>query len=52
MTRTVSAPVGLVVLALGLSRLLAGSSGEIPEPVEPAPDAVIESVALRVEGMT
>ncbi len=52
MTRTFSSLVGLVVLALGLSGLLAGCSGEIPEPVEPGPDAVIESVALRVEGMT
>ncbi len=52
MTRTFSSLVGLVVPALGLSVLLAGCSGEIPEPVEPAPDAVIESVALTVEGMT
>ncbi len=50
MTRTFSALLGLIVL--GLSVLLAGCSGEIPEPVEPAPDAVIESVVLRVEGMT
>ncbi len=52
MTRTFSSLVGLGVLALGLSVLLAGCSGEIPEPVEPAPDAVIETVALTVEGMT
>ncbi len=52
MTRTFSSLVGVVVLALGLSVLLAGCSGEIPEPVEPAPDTVIESVALTVEGMT
>ncbi len=52
MTRTCSSVVGLVVLALGLSVPLAGCRGEIPEPVELAPDAVIESVALAVEGMT
>ncbi len=52
MTRTFSSLVGLVVLALGLSVLLSGCSGEIPEPVELAPDAVIETVALRVDGMT
>ena len=52
MTRTCSSVAGLVGLALGLSVLLAGCRGEIPGPVEPAPDAVIESVALTVEGMT
>ena len=51
-TRTCSSLVGVVGLTLGLSVLLAGCSGEIPKTVEPAPDAVIESVALRVEGMT
>ena len=52
MTRTFSSLVGLVVLAVGLSALLAGCSREIPEPVETAPGAVIETVALAVEGMT
>ncbi len=52
MTRTFSSRVGPVVLALGLPMLLAGCNGEIPGPVETAPDAVIETVALRVEGMT
>ena len=52
MTRTFSSLVGLVVLVLGPSVLLAGCSGEIPEPVETAPGAVIETVALTVEGMT
>ena len=54
MTRTFSSLVGLVVLALGLSVLLAGCSGETPggAPVETAPGAVIETVALTVEGMT
>ncbi len=52
MTRTFSSLVGLVVLALGLPMLLAGCSGEIPEPLETTPDAVIETVALTVEGMT
>ncbi len=52
MTRTFSSVVSLVVLAVGLPMLLAGCSGEIPEPVELAPDAVIETVALTVEGMT
>ena len=36
MTRTFWSLVGLVVLALGLPMLLAGCSGEIPEPVETA----------------
>ena len=49
MTRMVSSIVGL---ALGLSVLLAGCSGETPGPVETAPGAVIEMVALTVEGMT
>ena len=52
MTRTFSSRVGLVVLAVGLPALLGGCSREIPGPVETAPDAVIETVALRVEGMT
>ncbi len=52
MTRTFWSLVGLVVLALGLPMLLAGCSGEISGPVETAPDAVIETVALTVEGMT
>ncbi len=52
MTRTCSSAVGLAILALGLPMLLAGCSGEIPEPVETPPDAVIETVALTVEGMT
>ena len=52
MTRTFSSVVGLVVLAVGLPMLLAGCSGEIPGPVETSPDAVIETVALTVEGMT
>ena len=52
MTRTCSSLGGLGVLALGLPMLLAGCSGEIPAPVETAADAVIETVALTVEGMT
>ena len=52
MTRTFSSLVGMVILAVGLSALLAGCSGEIPGPVETSPDAVIETVALTVEGMT
>ena len=52
MTRTFSSLVGLVVLALGLPMLLAGCIGEIPEHVETAPDAVVETVVLNVEGMT
>ena len=52
MTRTCSSLGGLGVLALSLSMLLAGCSGEIPGPVEAAADAVIETVVLTVEGMT
>ncbi len=49
MTRTF---VGLVILALGLAVPLVGCAGETSEPMEAAPDAVIETVALTVEGMT
>ena len=52
MRRTFSSLVGLVVLALSLSAMLTGCGSEIPGPVETAPDAVIETVALTVEGMT
>ncbi len=52
MIRTFSSIGGLAGLAFGLSVLLAGCGGESREPVEPAPDAIIESVALAVEGMT
>ena len=52
MTRTFSALGGLLVLALGFSVLLAGCSGEAAsEPVDTAPDAAIETVALTVGGM-
>ena len=52
MTRTFSSLVSLVILAVGLSALVAGCTGEIPRPVETASDAVIKTVALTVEGMT
>ncbi len=52
MTRTFSSLVRLVGLAGALSVLLVGCSGDTLGPVEPAPDAIIETVALRVEGMT
>ena len=52
MTRTFSSLSGLVVLAGGLSVLLVGCTDEVFKPVETAPDAVIDTVALRVEGMT
>ncbi len=52
MIRTISSLVGLVVLALALSAAILGCSGETSGPVETAPDAVIETVALTVEGMT
>ena len=52
MVRTCSSLVGLVVLVLSLPMLLVGCGGEIAEPVETTPDAVIEAVALTVEGMT
>ena len=53
MTRMFSVLFGLVVLALTLPMPIIGGSGEIPEPVQqPAPDVVIETVALAVEGMT
>ncbi len=50
--RTFSSLVGLAVLALGMAGVLAGCDGETSGPVEPATDAVIETVALTVEGMT
>jgi len=52
MVRTCSSLVSLVVLALGLPMLLAGCGGETARPVETTADAVIETVALTVEGMT
>ncbi len=53
MTRTFSALFGLLVLALTLPMPFIGCSSEIPEPVQqPAPDAVIETIALSVGGMT
>ncbi|HJN45440.1 MAG: hypothetical protein QGI10_09965 [Vicinamibacterales bacterium] len=52
MMRTFSSLVGLAVLALGLAGVLAACDGETSGPVEPATDAVIETVALTVEGMT
>ncbi len=52
MTPTFSSLVGLVVLGVGLSALLAGCGGETSAPVETAPGVVIDTVALTVEGMT
>ena len=52
MVRTCSSLVGLVVLGLSLPMLLAGCGGETAGPVETTADAVIEAVALTVEGMT
>ena len=43
---------GLVSLALGLSVLVVGCSGEAPAQVETAPGVVTETVVLNVEGMT
>ena len=52
MVRTCSSLVGLLVLALGFSVLLAGCSGEVASEPVAAPDAAIEAVALTVGGMT
>ncbi len=52
MVRTLPSLVGLMVLVLGLPMLLAGCGGETARPVETTADAVIETVALTVEGMT
>ena len=52
MTRTWSQVVGLMMLALGVPVWLAGCRGEAPAPVEIAPGAVVNTVALNVEGMT
>ncbi len=51
MTRTLSQVVSLMVFALGLSVWLAGC-GEAPATMETPPGAVVNTVALNVEGMT
>ena len=52
MTRSFSTRVGLVGFALSFSVLAAACGGEAPPSVETAPGAVLETVALTVEGMT